>query len=237
MQAKYGESWKLTEREAVYDWSVPDTQGMSIFKLGYQIQSDQRFDGTVVLKEIDWDGAPTAFAQRGMLMNSIWNTNPLWLAGFASSAVQFAADFKQTYCVSHVEDGGLVTIGSREWSDYAVESTVYYSLHREGGLVARSVGHRRYYGAVLSGYKKAQIIMEKDGQRTVLGETDYPYQEDEGYRLRLELRGNVLSFSINGEKQIEVEDDTYTRGGAGFMISRGTMTCNSFIVSEAGGKL
>ena len=73
-------------------------------------------------------------------MNSIWNTNPLWLAGFASSAAQFAADFNQTYCVSHQEDDGLVTIGSREWKDYKVESIVYFSLHKSGGLVVRSTG-------------------------------------------------------------------------------------------------
>ena len=59
-----------------------------------------------MIHSVNWDGAPSEFAQRGMLMNSIWNTNPLWLAGFASSAAQFAADFNQTYCVSHQEEAG-----------------------------------------------------------------------------------------------------------------------------------
>lgn len=53
----------------------------------------KRFTGNVMIHSVNWDGAPSEFAQRGMLMNSIWNTNPLWLAGFASSAAQFAADF------------------------------------------------------------------------------------------------------------------------------------------------
>ena len=73
---------------------------MCIYKLGYQITSAKRFKGNVLIYSIDWDGAPSEFAQRGMLMNSIWNTNPLWLAGFASSAAQFAAGFYQAYCVS-----------------------------------------------------------------------------------------------------------------------------------------
>lgn len=231
VQVKYGETWGVSEIETTFEWSVPDTEGMSIFKLGYQILSDQRFDGNVIFKEITWDGAPKSFAQRGMLMNSIWNTNPLWLAGFASSAVQFAADFKQTYCVSHIEKNGLVTIGSREWKDYSVESVIYYSLHQEGGLVARSVGHRRFYGAILSGFGKAQIIMEKDGLRKVLGEIDYPYEEDEGYCLKFSVSGNTLALFINGVLQIEASDDTYTEGGAGFIVSGGTMTCNSLIVN------
>ena len=73
---------------------------MSIFKLGYEVAGRKRFDGDVVIYSIDWKERPRISHKRGMLMTSIWNTNPLWLAGFASSAVQFAADFKHTYCVS-----------------------------------------------------------------------------------------------------------------------------------------
>ena len=231
VQVKYGEEWQIGKDRQVFDWQVPDTEGMSIFKLGYQILSDTRFDGAVILHKIDWNGAPADFAQRGMLMNSIWNTNPLWLAGFASSAVQFAADFKRTYCVSNVEDDGVVTIGSKEWKDYSVESTLYFSLHREGGMVLRSVGHKRFYAAVLSGWKKAQILLVKDREKKVLGEVDYSYVEDEGYRLKFSAQQDTLRLDVNGETLLEVKDDTYTEGGAGFVISGGTMTCDSFIVT------
>ena len=231
VQVKYGEEWQIGKDRQVFDWQVPDTEGMSIFKLGYQILSDTRFDGALILHKIDWNGAPADFAQRGMLMNSIWNTNPLWLAGFASSAVQFAADFKRTYCVSNVEDDGVVTIGSKEWKDYSVESTLYFSLHREGGMVLRSVGHKRFYAAVLSGWKKAQILLVKDREKKVLGEVDYSYVEDEGYRLKFSAQQDTLRLDVNGETLLEVKDGTYTEGGAGFVISGGTMTCDSFIVT------
>lgn len=230
IQAVYGEGWPLSEKEETYAWTVPDTKGMSIFKLGYQIESRNRFDGRVVLKEIDWTGAPADFSQRGMLMNSIWNTNPLWLAGFASSAAQFAADFKRTYCVSHAGPNGVVTIGSREWEDYSVESTIYYSLHQEGGLVIRSIGHRRFYAAVLSGFCKAQMILEKDGKRTVLAETGYPYEEEKGYRMKLTAKGSRLYLDIDGKRVLETEDAAYGNGGGGFLVSGGTMTCDSLIV-------
>jgi len=232
IQVIYGDGWELSEDAETYFWTVPDTKGMSICKLGYQIESRKRFDGRIVLKEIDWNGAPADFSQRGMLMNSIWNTNPLWLAGFASSAAQFAADFKRTYCVSHEEANGVVTIGSREWKDYSVESTIYYSLHQEGGLVARSTGHRRFYAAVLSGFSKAQIILEKDGKRTVLGETEYPYEEETGYCMKLTAKGSRLYLDINGKRVLEAEDATFGCGGGGFLISKGTMTCDSLIVKN-----
>ena len=234
VQVKYGEEWQIGKDRQAFDWRVPDTEGMSIFKLGYQILSDLRFDGAVILYKITWDGAPADFAQRGMLMNSIWNTNPLWLAGFASSAAQFAADFKRTYCVSNVEDDGVVTIGSREWKDYSVESTLYFSLHKEGGMVLRSVGHRRFYAPVLSGWNKARIILVRDRAKKVLAEADYSYAEDEGYCLKFSAIRDTLCLDVNGERILEVKDDTYTEGGAGFLISCGTMTCDSLIV--AGGE-
>ncbi len=230
IQVIYGEEWELSETPETFSWEVPDTGGMSIFKLGYQVQSTHRFDGTVILKEIDWTGAPKEFAQRGMLMNSIWNTNPLWLAGFASSAAHFAADFKQTYCVSYIEENGVVTIGSREWDDYSVESIIYYSLHKEGGLVLRSIGHRRLYAAVLCDFKKAQILMLRDGERKVLAETDYLYEEETGYCMKFTAKGSRLSLEINGQCVLEAQDETYTCGGAGFLVSNGTITCDSLIV-------
>ena len=58
--------------------------------------------------------------------------------------------------------------------------------------------------------------------------------EDEGYRLKFSAYQNILRLDVNGETILEVKDDTYTEGGAGFMISGGTMTCDSFIV--AGGE-
>lgn len=231
-QVKYGEKLKLSKDIQEFSWQVPDTEGMAIFKLGYQVSSRCRFSGSVVIYGIDWKGAPTAFAQRGMLMTSIWNTNPLWLASFASSAAQFAADFKHTYCVSHQERDGLATIGSREWADYSVESTVYFSLHESGGLVIRSAGHKRYYGAVLNGYKHAILFVQKDGMRKILDNIPFNYEEDKPYRIKLRANGSKLVFEINGEEVLRAEDDTYTCGGAGFLISKGTMTCDSFIVGE-----
>lgn len=231
IQVMYGEPIRLRGK-GTFEWVVPDTKGMSIFKLGYEIGSRKRFDGDVVIYSIDWKGAPRDFAQRGMLMTSIWNTNPLWLAGFASSAVQFAADFKHTYCVSNVEKGGVVTIGSREWEDYTVSSTVYYSLHKEGGLVLRSKGHKRYYGAALMDYSRAVVYVQKDRERVILAEVPYAYQEDTGYDLTFATHKDKLEFYVNRSKLIEVQDGTYENGGAGFTISEGTMTCDSFIVSE-----
>ena len=66
----------------------------------------------------------------------------------------------------------------------------------------------------------------------MLCETSYSYQEDDGYRLKFSTNGNVLSFFVNGEKILETTDDTYAEGAAGFVISGGTMTCDSLIINS-----
>ena len=55
--------------------------------------------------------------------------------------------------------------------------------------------------------------------------------QDEGYRLKFSAQQDTLRLDVNGETLLEVKDDTYTEGGAGFVISGGTMTCDSFIVT------
>lgn len=228
----YGEYRQLTPATAETVWQIPDTGGMAIFKLGYELKSSAKFAGRVQISSVDWTGAPTAFHQKGMLMNSIWNTTPLWSASFASSAKHFAADFKQTYCVSHDEKDGLATIGTEQWMDYAVSSTCFYNLHEAGGLVARAKGHKRYYGAVLNQYKEAVIYVQKDDAREILGTADFSYVEDVGYTLTLRVSGDQLTFEVDGSEVLSVIDSTYTEGGAGFTISKGTMTCNNFSITE-----
>jgi len=230
VQKLSGEEIALSQIETTFIWEVPDTKGMSIFKLGYELKSEKRFDGRVVIRSIDWKDAPKRFAQEGMLMTSIWNTNPLWLAGFASSAAHFAADFKRTYCVSHIEDDGLVTIGTQDWENYSVSTKIYFNLHKSGGLVLRSKGHKRYYGAILNEYKQAIIFVQKDGVREVLCEIPYSYKEDKEYHLKFTARDKELLFAVNGKILLMATDTTYSAGGAGFIISKGTMTCDGFVV-------
>lgn len=229
-QVIYGERQNLNDRYETLNWMIPDTGGMTIYKLGFEFTSQTKFDGRIVIKSIDWNGAPKEFAQRGMLMNSIWNTNPLWMAGFASSAQHFAADFNVTYCVSHPEEDGLVTIGSKEWDDYSVTSTLIYSLHKSGGLVARSIGHKRYYGAILNKYNEVVLYKQKDKIRTILAKAPFEYIEDVGYELIFTVKGEELSLKLNGQEILKGTDDEYKSGGAGFVISKGTMTCDSLII-------
>ncbi|KGM46154.1 ADP-ribosylglycohydrolase family protein [Neobacillus niacini] len=224
----------LKKGENKIEWVVPDTEGMSIFRLGYEILSEKQFDGRIMIKEIDWNEAPSHFYQKGMLMTSIWNTNPFWLSAWSSSAKHFAADFKYTYCISHHEKNGVATIGTQCWKDYSVESALELSLHTSAGLILRSNGHRRYYAAKFVGGKHLDIICKKDHNEIILGSIPFEYKQDKLYKMEFSAYGNRFFVTVDGQVLIEVNDPnhTYSCGAAGFIMDEGTMVADGFSVKN-----
>jgi ADP-ribosylglycohydrolase len=228
-----GDLFDLVRGVNALEWTVPDTGGMPIFRLGIELVADRRLDGRIGFLDLDWDGAPAAFEQQGMLMTSIWNLAPYWLQAWVSSARQFAPDFTYTYCISHTIDNGVVTMGTQDWADYSVESGIAFSLHEAGGLVLRSKGHRRYYAAILSGGTTASIIARRDNVVETLASVPFPYEMDRVYALRFEVQGDALALSIDGARMLETRDPEgrHARGGAGFVVERGTILADGFRVA------
>ncbi len=225
-----GKICNLTEQFSHISWTLPSTDGMPIFRLGYQFFADSNVSGTVTIESIDWKGAPQEFAQKGVLMSSIWDINPCWLQVWASSAKHFAPDFTYTYCVSHPEYNGVVTQGTRDWSDYSIESNLMFSLHESAGLVLRSVGHQRYYAALFSGGDKVVILYRKDGEDYILGELPFLYKQDVLYSVKFSAMADSLSLEVEGEELISVHDNTYAFGAAGYRVDCGTMLVENFII-------
>ncbi len=225
-----GEKTLLGQTDTVVTWKIPSTGGMPIFRLGLSFTSKERFTGDIIVKSVDWKQAPVLFKQEGMLMTSIWNTNPYWTMTWASSAKNFAADFKYTYCVSHPEENGLVTMGTEQWENYTVSSSLCFALHKSGGLVARSRGHRRYYACLLKDFNTVQIIKRKDNEITILAEAEFSYAEDALYPVDFTVCKDELSVVVNEKELLRVNDSSYTCGGAGYIINSGTMTASGFQV-------
>ena len=189
------------------------------------------------LAAIPDDGAPHDFRQRGMLMSSIWNLRPYWLRAWVSAAREFAPDFELTYCTSHSDENGLVTLGTRAWRDYSVETRLRFSLHRSGGLVLRARGLRRYYAALFSGGDRLAIVARQDGAVHTLAQAAFPYEMERLYALRFTAVGDRMALAVDGVPLLEARDDRYRSGGAGFVIDEGTMIADGFRVRRRDFKL
>ncbi len=232
-----GELFALRQGVNEVRWALPPLDGMPILRLGLELvpateRYGRRYDGRIALLDLDWTGAPAEFVQSGMLMRSIWNLTPNWLRAWVSSARHFAPDFKHTYCISHTEEEGLATLGSTDWQEYAVSSRLEFSLHKAGGLVLRSQGHRRYYAALLSGGDTVSIVRRLDDRTTVLAQAPFAYAEERLYAMEFAAQGSRLTLAIDGAPLLAVEDSdtTLTCGGAGFRIDGGTMLAAGFAV-------
>ena len=222
-------------------WRVPANGGMPLFRLGLELTAPSGvrtpLAGRLRLLSVDWDGAPDDFRQRGMLMSSIWNLRPHWMRAWVSAAREFAPDFDLTYCISHSGENGVVTLGTRAWRDYAVETRLRFSLHRSGGPVLRARGLRRYYAALFSGGDRLAIVARQDGTVHTLAQTAFPYEMERLYALRFAAVGDRLSLAVDGSPLLEARDNRYASGGAGFVIDEGTMIADGFGVRRCNLKL
>ncbi len=230
VQREYGPAQSLALGRNYLIWQLPDTKGMPIFRIGFEVSAPKRFDGSVYLRSLDWNNSPKAYELKGMLMTSIWETKPSWLQTWTSSAKQFQADFNYTMCLSHPEENGVVTIGTADWHDYKARSRIIFNLHKTGGLVLRANGHRRYYAAVFKEYGKIAIIKRRDQEVHTLAETDFVYGEDRPYVLEFAAVGSDLIFSVDGMEVLAASDSTYSCGGAGLMVESGTLCVDGFAV-------
>lgn len=210
-------------------WTVPETNGLPLYRLGIEFGCDTRFDGTVTVGSVDWSGAPAACETRGMLVQSIWNLTPFWTRAWVTSARHFAPDFKYTLCLSHPYDNGVATTGSRDWDDYTVQSSLDYSINDSGGLVARARGHRRYYAGMLKG-REALIVRRRDDEVTVLSRVPLERGAEGKRDLKLTVSGDQLRFWVDGRPAGEAVDLTFTSGGAGFIVEKGTIVADGFLI-------
>jgi hypothetical protein len=223
----------LSDSLTELSWVVPDIGSSPLLRLGLLIESPTRFDGTVTVAFIDWAGAPEHYHLDGILLTSIWDTRPEPLRAWVSSAANFEADFDRTFSISHPHGIGLATTGSTDWDDYTLTSQLCFSLHRQAGLVSRSVGHRRYYAAVFAGGSRLSLVKRYDAGTTVLASTEFPYQADTPYRVQLRSAGTRLEVSVDGEALLGADDGAYRSGAAGFLIDEGTLYADGFDIRRA----
>jgi ADP-ribosylglycohydrolase len=225
-----GSAFPLHSERSILQFTVPDTQGMPVFRLGFSFYSDRNVNGKILIESIDWEGAPKEFGQRGVLMKSIWDVNPYWLQVWASSAKQFAPDFTYTYCISHPENYGIVTQGTREWKNYSIESNLMFNLHKQAGFVIRSNGHHRYYAALFSGGNQVSIIFRKNQDENILAKEEFKYEQDHLYNVKFRASENELTLFINGKKILSTRDNSYSCGAAGYRVDAGTMLVENYII-------
>ena len=153
-----------------------------------------------------------------------------WMMAFMNSTKHTGPDYLATFAISHPERNGVMTIGTTEWDDYEVASTIQFVHAKYAGLVARAKGHRRYYAAVFQGGKYA-IIKRKGADISVLAVSEAGYREGDWHSVRFEAKGSSLAMYVDAQCVVTAQDDEFRTGAAGYVADEGAIVANTFAVS------
>lgn len=222
--------WEGKRKGEDYIWQIPRLGGKCIDRLGIEVLG--KAGDAAFIRSIDFKGAPSDFLMTGSLRNYDLGYANMQLQAFTSSAKEFSFDARHTFTVSHHEQTGLATIGTKDWSNYQVSCRVTPYLHKELGLVIRSKGHRKYYALLLKDHKTAQLVRQNGEERTVLDEAPCSYEELGCYELILQASGSRIKAGIGHTLLLSAEDEMYENGGCGFLICEGTFMADDFHVKE-----
>ncbi len=201
----------------VLAWRVPDTGGAPVAQIGLVLSAAQAMSGTVYLDTLAWHGSPD------VLLVSPGKTRgadgDLWRRAWVSGADHFYTGAQAPYRVIQNEGRGLVSQGTREWTDLRVSVPVSITLAAAGGIGVRVQGMRRYYALLLYWGDKLRLVKVLDGE-TVLAETDFPWTMDTVYDMHLSARGTTITAWIDRQQVLQVtDDDRPLTGGAIALLS------------------
>ena len=228
---KFGEETRLKQGKTTLRWEIPSLGGQPIVRVGFAIQFEKESPRSIVLRSLDWLGAPKQWHLTGAHLKNITDPAPFLERMFVSSAKNFGLSLTHTLTVSHPEENGIVTFGTRDFHDYSISAEVLPQLHTRCGLVLRARGHRAYYAALLSGGNMLSIVRRDADGDVVLAKTALLYAQYESVLLTFHARGGCLT-AIAANTTLSVQDKTmrYLSGGAGFRVDSGTMMVDDIFV-------
>lgn len=217
-------------QDAVLNWRLPDLGGQPIAEIGLAISAaDRRADGNVLLDYMRWDGAPEVTLHRPKGDGDFWRM--AWVNGVDFFSKRFPPSFR----ISHSRDEGMVSHGTRQWTDYAVAADIMVHLGNYGGIALRVQGLRRYYGVRVTRTNKLEIVRVRDDDVAVLASSDFDFAFEANVPFEAKVIGNTISATVGG-RSVSANDDSELAlhdGGVGLVIHEGALSTDAVRVSAA----
>jgi ADP-ribosylglycohydrolase len=213
--------------DAILEWQLPEFDGQPIAEIGLAFRAiGKRASGTLLLDYLRWDGAPSLTLRRPAGDGEFWRM--AWVNGVDIFSKRHASSFH----ISQNRGEGLISHGTRQWTDYEVRADIVVHLGNYAGVALRVQGLRRYYGVRVTREGKLQIVKVRDDETKVLVETSYAWRYDQPLPFAVRVRQNTILASV-GTASLSVEDfaDTaFRNGGVGLFIHDGTISTDAVTV-------
>lgn len=225
----------------IIEWEVPSTFSNPIGQLGISISSNEKCSGKIKLNYLDIHGEPNILlTQPDHILNhprkhhmhfeekfygQMWRN--AWVQGLDKWE-----DRGKIFRVTNNIDSGIMFTGTDVWKNYTVTSNISFQSVSSGGLVARVQGLKRYYTFELCSNNKARIGKMLYDFNTIK-EVDFDVDFFKEYKMSLVINNNKIKGYVDGQLILECEDNQniLDNGGAGFVVSDGTMVSNEIKIS------
>ena len=210
--------------ETHFEWLIEGQSSFPIAEIGVEVSSNHRADGTVYLDYLTWDGTPNVRLTRT-------EGGTLWKRAWVDGVDHFESTPAEPYRLIQDEGTGLISQGTREWTDYRAEAQITPHLSEEAGLAVRVQGMRRYYALLLARGGTVRLVKALHDVQ-VLAESPFPWEFGDTHLLALEAEGDQIRAFVDGELLFQVQDERdVLRGGAvGLVCREGRMAADAVTV-------
>ncbi|MFC6488031.1 ADP-ribosylglycohydrolase family protein [Nitratireductor sp. GCM10026969] len=210
------------------EWRVPSFDGQPIGAVGIALGANTSgVEGKVLLDYLRWDGSPDVVLRRPPGKSDFWHR--AWVNAVDSFSDRFAESFR----ISQARGEGMIIHGTRDWTDYRVETECVLHLGDFGGVALRVQGLRRYYGVRATRENRLEIVRVRDEEVKVLASTPFDLALEKRMQVTASAVGNIIQARVD-DVDIEARDESelaFRDGGIGLVIASGALSADFVAVS------
>lgn len=197
---------------------VPDLPG-PIFEVGLLLKKDV----SLQLDFVRWRGTPKVVFERPKHKGVMWRR--AWV-----DAVDQLVSWVEMFRLVQNQGLGMISQGTREWTDYSVTADVTPHMVTRAGVAVRVLGLSRFYALLVASNRKVQLV-KKNHQETILAEAAFDWSLGQTLEMKLAVSGEILTGSINGVTVLEASDSDLQNGAVGLIVEEGRTATEKVVVS------
>jgi hypothetical protein len=199
---------------------VPSLPG-PIFEVGIRLNKDV----SLHLDHVGWRGNPQVTFERPKHKGLMWRR--AWV-----DAVDQLIGWTEMFRLVQNEGLGMISQGTREWTDYAVSADVTPHLVSRAGVAARVQGLTRFYALLITREQKVQLVKSLH-EESVLAEAEFNWSFGDTLDMTLRVVGDELVGEINGSTVLTARDSSLDSGAIGLIVADGRSATHKVEVAAA----
>jgi ADP-ribosylglycohydrolase len=198
--------------------NVPKVPG-PIFEVGLRLNKDV----SLQLSHVGWQGNPEVTFERPQHKGLMWKR--AWV-----DAVDQLLGWSEMFRLVQNEGLGMISQGTREWTNYVVSADVTPHLVSRAGIAARVQGLTRFYALMVTVDQKVQLVKSVH-EESVLAEADFSWTLGDTLNMSLRVDGDELVGEIDGTVVLTAKDTSLDSGAIGLVVADGRTATNKVAVA------